>query len=71
MLTADEFRRALPDRVKKSVNQELIDRINLVLSEPELYEQYRENLLSHVYVFQGRKSMICANSVIPVFTNTP
>lgn len=38
VLTADEFRRALPDRVKKSVNQELIDRVNLVLADPELYE---------------------------------
>jgi hypothetical protein len=51
-LTADQFRMALPDKVKKSVNQELIDQINATLSEPELYEQYRENLLSYTKVMQ-------------------
>jgi hypothetical protein len=49
-LTVEEFRYALPDKVKKSVNQELIDQVNLTLSEPELYEAYRENLLSYTKV---------------------
>jgi hypothetical protein len=51
-LTEDQFRLALPDKVKKSVNQELIDSINATLSEPELYEAYRENLLSYTKVMQ-------------------
>lgn len=46
-LSPDEFRAALPDKVKKSVNQELIDRINATLAEPELYEAYRNNLVSY------------------------
>lgn len=46
-LTVDQFRQALPDKVKKSVSQELIDQINNTLSEPEMFEAYRDNLLSY------------------------
>lgn len=49
-LTVAQFREALPDKVKKSVNQELIDRINNTLSDPETYEAYRDNLLSYTRV---------------------
>lgn len=50
MLTIEQFKTALPDKVKKSVNQELIDKINTTLSEPELFEAYRDNLLSYTKV---------------------
>lgn len=50
MLTVDEFKLALPDKVRKSVSQDLIDQINKTLSEPELYEAYRDNLLSYTKV---------------------
>ena len=49
-LTIEQFKQALPDKVKKSVNQELIDQINLTLSEPEMYEAYRDNLMSYTKV---------------------
>lgn len=49
-LTIEQFKTALPDKVKKSINQELIDQINLTLSEPEMYEAYRDNLLSYTKV---------------------
>lgn len=49
-LTVDQFKQALPDKVKKSINQELIDQINTTLSDPEMYESYRENLLSYTRV---------------------
>jgi hypothetical protein len=49
-LTIDQFKLALPEKVKKSVNQELIDQINLTLNEPELFEAYRDNLLSYTKV---------------------
>ena len=49
-LTIDQFKMALPDKVKKSINQELIDQINTTLSEPEMYEAYRDNLLSYTKV---------------------
>jgi hypothetical protein len=49
-LTIEQFKTALPDKVKKSVNQELIDQINTTLSEPEMFEAYRDNLLSYTRV---------------------
>lgn len=49
-LTVDQFRQAFPDKVKKSINQELIDQINQTLSDPEMYEAYRDNLLSYTRV---------------------
>jgi hypothetical protein len=51
-LTIEQFKLALPDKVKKSVNQELIDQINKTLGEPELFENYRDNLLSYTKVMQ-------------------
>lgn len=49
-LSVEQFKSALPDKVKKSVNQELIDQINTTLSDPEMYESYRDNLLSYTRV---------------------
>lgn len=49
-LTIEQFKQALPDKVKKSVSQELIDKVNQTLADPELYEAYRENLLSYTKV---------------------
>ena len=54
-LTIEQFKEALPDKVKKSVSQDLIDKVNQTLSEPELFEAYRENLLSYTKVLsEGR-----------------
>jgi len=49
-LTLEQFQRALPDKVKKSVSQDLIDAVNKTLADPEMYEQYRDNLLSYTKV---------------------
>lgn len=49
-LTVDQFKQALPDKVKKSINQELVDQINTTLADPEMYESYRDNLLSYTKV---------------------
>lgn len=57
-LTLDTFKAALPDKVKKSINQELIDSINQTLSDPDMYETYRDNLLSYASVMaDGRFKM--------------
>ena len=50
VITIEQFKQALPDKVKKSVNQELIDQINTTLSDPEMYETYRDNLVSYTRV---------------------
>lgn len=54
-LTIDQFKLALPDKMKQSVNQELINQINVTLSDPELYEAYRDNLLSYTRVMADGK----------------
>ena len=51
-LTIDQFKQALPDKLKKSVNQELIDQVNTTLADPEMFEAYRDNLLSYTKVMQ-------------------
>lgn len=55
VLTADQFRAALPDKMKKNVSQELMDQINDTLNEPEFYEQYRDNLISYSHVIKEGK----------------
>ena len=57
-LTIDLFKKALPDKVKKSVNQELIDQVNKMLSDPDMYEQYRDNMLSYTSVMADGKFKI-------------
>lgn len=57
-LTLDQFREALPDKLKKSLHQGLIDQINKTLSEPELYENYRDNLISYTRVMADGKFKI-------------
>ena len=57
-LTVEQFQEALPEKMKKSVNKEIIDQINKTLSDPELYEQYRDNLLSYTRVMQDGKFKI-------------
>ena len=49
-LTEEEFKKALPDKVKKSISADLINQINKTLSEPELYENFRDNLISYTKV---------------------
>jgi len=57
-LTTEEFKSALPDKMKKSVNQQLIDKVNKVLSDPDMYETYRDNFLSYGAVMkEGRFKM--------------
>lgn len=54
-LTVDQFKHALPPAMKKSVNQELIDKINQTLSDPDMFETYRDNLLSYTRVMADGK----------------
>lgn len=55
LLTIEQFKQALPDKVKKSINQELIDQINTTLADPEMYEAYRDNLVSYTKVMADGK----------------
>lgn len=54
-LTPEQFKDALPAKVKKAVNAELINKINTTLADPEMYEAYRDNLISYTRVMnEGR-----------------
>jgi NADH dehydrogenase/NADH:ubiquinone oxidoreductase subunit G len=57
-LTVEQFQRALPAQVKKSVNQELIDQVNKTISDPEVREAYRDNLLGYAHVMKDGKFKI-------------
>ena len=55
LLTAEQFKQVLPNQFKASVNQELIDHINKTLSDPNMYETYRDNLLSYAHIMREGK----------------
>jgi len=50
--TIDQFKRALPGNLKKSVNVDLVNQIKSTLGDPEMYETYRDNMLSYTKVMQ-------------------
>jgi hypothetical protein len=50
VLSLEAFQKALPDKVKKSVNQELVDQVNKTLMDPEMFQNYRDNLMSYTRV---------------------
>lgn len=54
-LSVEQFKTALPKEVRKSVNQELLDSINEKLADPDMYEIYRENLLSYAHIMREGK----------------
>ena len=58
LMTIDQFKNALPATLKKSVNPELIQKIQTTLNDPDMYETYRENLLSYTKVMAEGKFKI-------------
>lgn len=57
-LTEAEFKAALPDKVKKSVSQALIDEVNKIMTDPGFFEHYRDNLISYTKVMADGKYKI-------------
>lgn len=57
-LTEDQLKYALPAKLKRSINQELVDQINKTLDDPDMYEQYRDNFLSYTSVMQDGRFKI-------------
>lgn len=53
--TIEQFKNALPPTLKKSVNPELITKINATLNDPDMFETYRENLLGYTRVMKEGK----------------
>jgi hypothetical protein len=58
VLTLDQFQRALPKQYKGAATQEMVDSVNLLMSDVELSQNYRDNLLSYTSVMRdGRFKM--------------
>lgn len=57
-LTIEQFQRALPKQIKMAVTQDIVDSINLTLTDPQLSQNYRENLLSYTSVMRDGKFKI-------------
>lgn len=55
LITEEQLLRVLPPRLKKSVNQELIDQIVNTLSNPDEFSIFRENLLGYAHVLNDGK----------------
>jgi hypothetical protein len=54
-LTLDQFQRALPKQYKGAATQEMVDSVNLLMSDVELSQNYRDNLLSYTNVMRDGK----------------
>lgn len=54
-MTVEQFKEALPAKVKKSVNAELVTKVTALLSDPDLFENYRDNLLGYTSVMADGK----------------
>ena len=57
-LTVEQFKKALPEKMKKSVSVELLDQVNALLSDPDMGEHYSENLVSYTSVMADGKFQI-------------
>lgn len=54
-ITREEFQEALPSKVRKNVNQDVIDIINSGIKDPELLAVYRENVIGLASVMSEGK----------------
>jgi hypothetical protein len=57
-LTPEMFSAALPEKMRKNISQKLINEVNNILSDPDEYEAYRDNLISYTSVMQDGKYKI-------------
>ena len=57
-LTIEQFQKCLPKQLGKSVNQDILDGINKLIQQPELSQNYRDNVLSYTSVMLEGKYKI-------------
>lgn len=57
-LSIEQFKEVLPKQIRGSVTDELIDSINITISNSELRENFRDNLLSYTSVMKDGKFKI-------------
>lgn len=54
-MTTTEFKDALPAQMKKNVNQDLLDKINLIMANDDDREHFRNNIVGMSYVLKEGK----------------
>lgn len=54
-MTVEQFKQALPERMRKNVSQEVIQTVTALVSDPDLHEAFRENLLGYTGVMTEGK----------------
>lgn len=52
-LTIEEVRNKVPKNLKKSVTDDLVNRLNQAIQDPHLAEEMKENFFSYINVLQG------------------
>jgi len=55
MITKQELKEALPPTVHKSINDQVVDDINKVLTDPDFREAFRDNMISYNRVLSEGK----------------
>lgn len=58
ILSNEVLQKALPTKFRSSLNQELIDKINQTLSDPDMQDTLRENFLSYLDVLNSGRFKI-------------
>lgn len=58
MITVDVLKKALPVKYKNKINDELLEQIDNTLSDPDLYETFRENFLGYLDVLNDGRYKI-------------
>ena len=57
-LTLEQLKMAMPDQLRRGISQTTVDRIHTLINNPDMYEEYRDNLLSYASVMKdGRFKM--------------
>jgi hypothetical protein len=55
LLTLDQLKKVMPKHLTTSASQEMVDEVNGLISDPQLAQNYRDNLLSYTSVMQDGK----------------
>lgn len=58
VLTTEVLERALPDKFKKSLNTELLDKINKTLTDPDIQDHLRDNFIHYIDILNDGRFKI-------------
>lgn len=54
-LTIDQFKQVLPEKMRKSVSPDVLTTLNTMLSDPDMCEAFRDNLIGYTSVMNDGK----------------